>query len=1120
MSLRLICGRAGTGKSNFCFEEIKQRIKSNEQIYIITPEQYSYTAEKKLLEKLESGSSINAEVLTFNRMSYRVLNEVGGVVRQNLSKMGKAMLIYDILDKQKSNLKFLGKNNQNIKLIETELTELKKHSVSLKNLKEVIEKEENRYLQEKLKDIYIIYENYEKSIENKYIEENDRLEILENQLEKTNLFKDAIFYIDEFTGFTKQEYKIIEKLLIIAKEVNITIVADNLDLKQGLEKDVFYTNKVTADKLLYIARSNNIVCKETIFLNKFYRFKNEELQHLEQNIQNIPYKVYEKEVNNLSIFLAQNPYTEIEEVSKRIIKLIKEENYRYKDIVVMTKQMDTYSSLCKAIFNSYNIPVFMDEKKELSQNNFVKYILAILEIYSSNWSYESVIQYLKTGFIDMQNEEIYEFENYTKKWGIRGSKWYKSSFDFGKEQSEEEKQKDIRMQKTRDKVIRPLIELKENLSGKKNVNQINVELYKFLIKNKIEEKIKTKRQQLENENKLEIAQQEELAWNLVIGLLEEMNNIFENENITFEKYKELLKIALGQEGLGNIPETQDQIILGSLERTRTHKVKVIFLIGVNDGIFPTIQKQEGFLNDADRQNLRQKGIELAKGTLENLYEDNLNIYKAITTAEEKIFFSYCSSDPEGTALRPSTYITKIKKIFPKIKIISDLIENDKFEIINESNTFEELINVLRKSNEGNTEISEFWQNVEYYFSKKDEWKYKLQNAKMAIGYENKPEKISKENIEKLYGSVVQTSISKLEQYRSCPFSYYLKYGLKLKEAEEYKMKPIDTGTFMHEIIDSFFTIVRERNLEIKNLEAIEVELIVESIINEKLQISKYYIFTSSDKFKTLTNSLKRVVIKSIKYIVEGLKNSDFEVYANELEFKRGSSYKPITLDLYDGKKVEITGKIDRIDITKTSRGNYIRIIDYKSSVKNIDLNEVIAGLQIQLLTYLDETCKIEDVMPAGMLYYNLIDPILKVDKKPSKEQLEDMIRKNFKMSGYILSDVNIIKMMDKKLEDGYSNVIPVYLGKDGNVSKSKSNILTEEQFENLRKYTNKIIKEISNEMLSGNIDILPYYEKKNKKTPCDYCSYKSICNFKEGKCNYRYIENNKQEDVLDKIKEE
>ncbi len=297
---------------------------------------------------------------------------------------------------------------------------------------------------------------------------------------------------------------------------------------------------------------------------------------------------------------------------------------------------------------------------------------------------------------------------------------------------------------------------------------------------------------------------------------------------------------------------------------------------------------------------------------------------------------------------------------------------------------------------------------------------------------------------------------------------------------------------------------------------------IEEIVNDKLNLNKNYIFSSTPKYKVLLHRLKRVVLKSMEYIIESLKYSDFEVLGNEIEFKEGKEYEPITVFLDDGKKVQVTGKIDRIDIGKLGEDKYIRIIDYKSSVKHIDLNEVYAGLQIQLLTYLDAVCKKENVMPAGVLYFNLIDPIIKSNKNLSKEEIEEEIRKKFKMQGLILANVEVVKMMDKKLASGASSVIPAYLDKEGNLSNSRSNTVTKSQFEYLQKYMNKIIKQISEEILKGGIDLKPYYNVKNKKTPCEYCEYKAICNFNKSglKNDYRYIGNMDKQVVLEMIKEE
>ena len=375
----------------------------------------------------------------------------------------------------------------------------------------------------------------------------------------------------------------------------------------------------------------------------------------------------------------------------------------------------------------------------------------------------------------------------------------------------------------------------------------------------------------------------------------------------------------------------------------------------------------------------------------------------------------------------------------------------------------------------------------------------------------------------MYGSTLKTSVSKLEQYSGCPFSYYLKYGLKLNDKETFNVEAVDTGSFMHDVIDNFFGVIEERKINLKEITDEELEKIVSEIVSEKLKLNRNYIFTTTEKYKVLSNRLQKVVTMSVKYIVQSLKQSEFEVFGHELEFGGDGQYKPITVITEDGKRVEITGKIDRVDIMKNPDGTYVRIIDYKSSVKNIDLNQVASGLQLQLLTYLNETCKVEDFIPAGVLYFNLTNPTIGTDKNLTDEEVEEKIRQEFKMKGLILADVNIIKKMDTNIENepkGISKIIPATIKKDGEISDRGTSAVTKEQFVYLQKYMEKIIKQISEEILQGNIEVKPYYNASTKKTPCEYCKYKSICRFDENTKNneYKYISKLNKDAVLEMIK--
>ena len=465
-------------------------------------------------------------------------------------------------------------------------------------------------------------------------------------------------------------------------------------------------------------------------------------------------------------------------------------------------------------------------------------------------------------------------------------------------------------------------------------------------------------------------------------------------------------------------------------------------------------------------------------------------------------------------------VTQIKKMYPKLEEASDVITK-KYELVNKEVTYEELIENIAKI--GNKEeVDEIWYQIYNYYKSQKDWNEKLQGDLEGLRYTNLPEDIKQENIDKLYGNTLKTSISRLEKYRGCPFSYYLQYGLKIKEKEELKIQSFNTGSFMHETIDNFFEYVKQENLNLAEIEEEQILEIVSKIIEESLSLNKNFIFTATTKYKVLVRRLKRIVTKALKYIIQTIIHSDFEVSGTEVEFSEKGKYKPITLELENGKKIEITGKIDRIDTTTNEDGKYLRIIDYKSSAKDIDLNEVYAGLQIQLLTYTDAICRQEDIMPAGVFYFSLIEQMADADKRIDEDEIEEMIRKNFKMKGLIVADVKIIKMNDNTLESGKTSMlVPAGITKQGGVSaRDTKNGVKQEEFKVLQDYIYKTIKDISKEILSGKIDLRPY--KKQTETPCRYCEYKTICGFNPRLKNnkYNYIDKKSKDEILMKMKSE
>ena len=1092
MQLNVVYGRSGTGKSEYIHKDIASKI-GTKKIYLIVPEQCNLSAEKKLFEISGRQSLIDVEILTLSRMAYRVSQEVGDS-KNHISKAGKDMLIYDLITKHKDKLNFLGKSDKNIDIVNRMFTEFKKHSVTTEMLENA--SLENEYTKLKLRDISMLYSEYEAKLSNNFIDENDALTILANDLDKTNMFDGALIYIDEFLGFTPQEYNVFEKLIVKAEEITVGVCVDEIGGKLDKETDIFYFNKVFINKLIKIANSTNVAVNE-VKLEEAYRFKSEELKFLEKNLY-VPTQKYEQEVNNIKLFLASNPYSEVEFLAQNIHNLVKNCGYKYSEIGIIAEDVEKYSEDAKVILDKYDIPLFVDEKKELNQNILIKFIIAMIDIFAKGWSYESVLNYLKIGLLPIRKEDIYALENYCMKWGIRGQKWYNKSFEY-----EEINDKQEVLESLRKQIVEPLLRFKESVSQNRTASEITKEIYNFLIDNRINEILDNK---IKEYGSQEVSDEYNTSYKLLISVLEDICLIFNDEKITFEKYKELLQVGLNSCELGKIPATQDQVVFGDTERTRSNKLKVVFVIGINDGSFPKVNKQEGYLNDSDRSELENAGIVIAKNSIDSLFEEQFNIYRTLSTPEETLILSYSSSDKDGKSIRPSILIKKIKRLFPNLKEESDVIEKE-FKRTNYKATFEEALNVYKEYLDGK-EISKEWEDVLRYFYSKD--KKRFSRAISGIYYTNVAEKISDKNIDKLYGNKLNTSVSKLESYRRCPFSFHLTYGLKLREKDELKINALDTGSFMHEVIDMFFKEIDENNLNLKEIDEDTIKRIINKIMNVLLQTSRYYIFTSSAKFRLLARRLKKVIYQSISYIIYSLKYSDYSILGHEIEFSRTGDYKPIELDV-DGKKIEIVGKIDRVDKAILSDTQYVRIIDYKSSYKDIDMNQVMAGLQIQLITYMDAMCEQSEYEASGMLYMGLIDNVVKNAKNLTEEQIESKIRANFKMKGLLLADVSVIKMMDNKLSTGASDIVPIYITKDGEISEKKSSVISKEDFKGLQIKVKEIIKEIAKEILTGKIDIKPYNYK--KKTGCDYCKYKTICMFNTNiKGNeYNYISTFKEE---------
>ena len=1124
MGIRFIYGRSGSGKSTYCLKSIKNKINdnmSNKLIYLV-PEQYTFQRETMLLNNVGEEGLLRAQVLSFKTMAQRVFEECGGRVHDRMKDAGKSMLIHKILQEDEENLQYfnrISKEQGFTDIISDTITEFKKYNITPSLLRDGINKVEDDELKSKLSDLAKIFERFDLSITENFIDTDDELTYLANTLSDCGcgLYDDAEVWIDEFTTFTPQQMDVIRVLSKKCRRVNITLCMDEIINSDGNEvTDIFNSLKTTELRILNMMRDEHIGYDKPINLNdnKNNRFKdNDELKHLERYFFTYPFRQYEDNINTIRLYKANNSYDEVDNVAKEILRFVRDKGYRFRDISVVCRNIDDYEKIATVIFKEYNIPLFIDKKIDILSNPLVVLILSSIEIMLRNWSYESVFKYLKSGLVNIDRHEIDILENYVLANGIKGFKWT-DDLNVLEEDCEELDPKRIM-----DKVRSPLMRLHSKIRGKKNIRTICTAIYEFLVELDSFKTIESWISEFESAGIQSKVMEYKQVPEIVLDILDQAVDVIGEETTTINEFYKILNAGFQNREVGVIPVALDQVNIGDIARIKGRNVKVLFIVGVNDGVLPSANKDEGILSDKDRDLLKINGIELSSSTRAKVFEEQYMVYTALTLASDYLIISYPMADFEGKSLRASIVIPRLKRIFPKLIEESDLFNlrerEDKYSKVTAPiPTFNELILALRRDYE-NEDIEEYWKEVYCWYKDKEEFYNKSGNILEGLRYSNDGEDVSREKLKELYSikdGRLLFSISRLESYAECPFSYFVKYGLKAKDRKVYEFTAPDLGSFMHEILDQFTNKVKREKISWSELNSERCRNIVSELIDKKLMDDSNSILNSSKKYKYFTNRFKRVIAKSVSVLAEQMRKGQFEIFSNEFEFGNLRDGAPIKLSLPSGEDVYLTGRIDRIDTLNLHENTYVRVIDYKSGSKKFDLNELYYGLQIQLLVYLDAILKNSEyilntqAMPGAILYFKIDDPIIKSKTELQNEEIRKQVLDKLKMNGLLLKDVELVRAMDNDMET-YSLVIPATFKKDGDFS-SNSAVITEEQFNILREYVNVKMIELCEDMLSGKIKIEPC--KKQKIAYCDYCDYSAICQFDTS------IKNNKYKVVLKK----
>jgi len=1105
MSLRFILGSSGSGKTTYCTDSIINAANAGKSpLFYIVPEQYTLEAEKSLATKFTGGSVIKAQVLSFERLSYHVISETGARQGDVLDSVGKSMVVRKILHDLLPSLKYYHKTpicTGFVDSISRTIKELYQYEASGEELS--IPTFTSVHQANKFEDIRLIFNTYKSFVERAYISSDTALDILNESFDKSKILDGATIWMDNFAGFTPQEYRVIGNLLKRADEVNVCVNINAADTfyNNVLPDDLYYESKFMINKLTEIAKELDTEMLEPVFLADSHRFKNSpQLMHLLTNYEkpsSKPYDCMAENVQQVKLSTFPNKYLEVQAIADNIIRLVRDEGLKFHEIAVLPSDMDSYAPILQNTFARYNIPCFVDLRTNVLFHPLSEFVRALFEIIMKDWSQESVFRLLKTGLLDISDDKIDELENYAIEYGIRGSKWRKDEWEYGFGESSPYDKDAIHA--TKETVFTTIGNFSSKFTPKGKVKPTEMcrDMYDFLVHLNIPDKLTKLAMDAANDNDMYLYRIHSGIWNVHMDVLDKITQIFGDMEMTTTEFADILFMGLSSCDMGIIPPSKDQVIVGDIYRSRLSDIKAMFIIGMTSDQIPKKVEDEGLFDDNDKEALERFGIELGANSDKQTYINSHMVFRVLTKASDYLHLYYPERSLSGKSNSPSPMLWKINKLF-------DFDESRQSEPDDYITLPSPMLGKLREAlSSDRNNAGELGAALAKWYSDSDEYGGWVDNALKGMRTQ---QTLSNGILNVLYGKEIVSSISRIEKYVECPFSYFLHYNLKARERADYKVREVDLGNVFHDAIEMFSDHLQESGLDWGRLDYSYIDKSIESLFVDFVDRGKSDIFSYDAKSAYILEQVKRITKRSIWALGLHIKSGEFKPLGAEVTFDYNAG---MTVDIDHERRFILTGRIDRVDIMTKGDESYVKIIDYKSGSKAFDVTDIYYGRQLQLLTYMGALTKNGDKIlnlpkspkPGGLFYFKFDDPIADFNTGATDAEIYGDILDKFKMSGLVLNDTAVVEAIDNNIEKN-SNIISVGLNKSGEYTSRSGNMVSAEGFERIIDFADKKIGEIGRRIVSGAIEAKPY--KRGQRTGCDYCPYLAVCGFNEdGKGEYR-----------------
>lgn len=1110
--VQFIVGSSGTGKSSYVFDQvISESMENPDKNYlVIVPEQFTLQTQKELVLRHPHKGIMNIDVLSFLRLAFRVFEELGTEQKMVLEDMGKSLIVKKVLMEHKSELQYFAGNvtrqgfAEEMKSVLSELLQYGIGEEELEEMEQVATTSTIPALGRKTHDIALIYRAFQEFLRERFITTEGIFDLLGEEIAKSEVVRGAVVVLDGFTGFTPSQYQLLRALLKYAEKVYVTVTMDRADADRVIRREtygkhrLFYTGYKTMETLRRLAQEAGCeVAEECLLPEKAgsvpYRFqKAPALAHLEQHLFRYPNVTFAEEPKEILLWDCATPQDEVLETVCEIKRLV-QSGLRYKDIAVVTGDVASYGELLMRSFDEAGIPGFTDRKRSIMGNPLVELLRALLDLSEGNFSYEQMFRWAKCVLSGVEDNDCDSLENYVLAYGIKGeSMWKKEWTRLPGEINA------VRLQ-----VMNTLMPVLRVLRDKETTTRERLQaLRNYLYENRVEEKLEQMMLELssegQNANRLNrmLEKEYEQIFGQVEGIFARAEELLAEDRLSVKEFREILETGFSEAKVGLIPPGRDQVVVGDIERTRLQDIKVLFFLGVNEGIVPLNASAGGILSDGDREFFLESKIELAPTIRQTIYTAEYYLYLNMTKPSQRLYVSYAKKDAEGKELRASYLIGKLQSLFPALKSKNPAGKKDAFSVLGADGGKRSLIAAMRDYREGESGLV-FAELMQLLAEQGED----VEALAKKVFFRTAEQSLSPEHVQKLYGEVLRGSVTRLERYAQCALGFFLEYGMKLEEREVYRLSMPELGSMFHEALELFSKKIKEEGKQWAELSDEEQEQYTEQATEQAVAEYRNEKLQEDDKRTAyMIDRVKQTVLRTVMTIREQLRYTSLVPERFEADFQ------------YKADGLAFQGKIDRIDLYEDEEKCYVKIMDYKSGNLKLDLNKVYYGLQMQLGLYLDaviaELAKEKpdkEIVPAAMLYYHIFNPLVERSEHPG----EDIV-KELRPDGLVNKDKQVLKRLDFELlpetepgADSYAEeaglqpkvnakYLPVRTKADGELYASAA-LATEENLEHMRIHLKHLVDGFKEEIRSGNAKANPY--RYQKESACDYCKFKQVCSF-------------------------